>query len=189
MDLHEGIESTLVLIQFAIKDGTRIVKEFGDLPEFYCNPGEMNQVFMALLTKAVEVVAKEGVVTIRTSADEKNIRVEIADTGKGIPPETLETIFDLNFRTKDQRVGVGLELTNAYNIIMQHKGDLKVESKIGKGTQFTIVLPDSGISRHALSCVPGAPRAPKADTRRSEYFTSRTEGNTTSHDPFYFPRS
>ena len=141
VDLHEGIESTLILIQYAIKDGTRIVKDFSNLPKFFCNPGEMNQVFMTLLTMAIEAVAEEGTITIRTFVDEDNIRVEIADTGKGIPPETLETIFDLNFRTKDQRVGMGLELPNAYNIILRLGGDLKVESEIGKGTKFTIVLP------------------------------------------------
>jgi len=143
VDLREGIESTLVLIQYAIKDGTHIVKDFSDIPELFCNPSELNQVFMTLLVRAVEAVGGDGTVTIKTSADKSNIRVEIQDTGEGIQPEKLNTIFDLDFKAKDHRIGMGLELPNANNVIMQHGGRLKVESEVGKGTHFTIELPVS----------------------------------------------
>jgi len=140
-NLHEGIESTLILIQHATKEGTRIVKKFGNLPDCYCNAGDINQVFMTLLTNAVEAVEEEGVVTIRTSADEAKIYVEIEDTGRGIPSESLETIFDLNFTTRDRRIGVGLGLPTAYSIIQKHHGELVVESGVGQGSKFTIILP------------------------------------------------
>ena len=96
---------------------------------------------MTLLTNAVEAVEEEGVVTIRTSADEAKIYVEIEDTGRGIPSERLETIFDLSFTTKDRRIGVGLGLPTAYRIIQKHQGELVVESEVGQGSKFTVILP------------------------------------------------
>jgi len=140
-DIHEGIESTLTLIQQEIKEKIEVVKEFGDIPRIYCYPGELNQVFMTILTNAVQAIEDEGTVTIKTSADNTSVYVEMSDTGKGIPPEQLENLFELNFTTKKSRVGVGMGLPNAYNIIHKHNGEIKVESAVGKGTEFTIALP------------------------------------------------
>jgi len=75
------------------------------------------------------------------STDTTNVYVQISDSGNGISPEKLKTIFDFSFTTKDTRVGIGMGLVNAYNIIQKHKGELKVESKIGKGTTFNVILP------------------------------------------------
>ena len=140
-DIHEGIESTLTLIQHEIKEEIEVVKEFGDIPRIYCYPSELNQIFMTLLTNAVQAIEDDGTVTIKTSADNTSVYVKISDTGKGIPSEKLETLFDLNFTTKKSRVGVGMGLSNAYNIIQKHNGEIKVESEVGKGTGFVITLP------------------------------------------------
>lgn len=141
VDLHEGIENTLTLIQHEIKDEIHVAKEYGKLPKIYCFPSELNQVFMTLLRNAVQAIEQEGVTTINTSADEEKVYIRISDTGKGIPSEQLKTIFDLSFTTKDSRVGMAMGLVNAYHIIQQHHGELKVESEVGKGSTFTIILP------------------------------------------------
>ena len=141
VDLHEGIENTLTLIQHEIKDKIHVAKEYGKLPKIYCSPSELNQVFMTLLRNAVQAIEQEGVTTINTSADEEKVYIRISDTGKGIPSEQLKTIFDLSFTTKDSRVGMAMGLVNAYQIIQQHHGELKVESEVGKGSTFTIILP------------------------------------------------
>lgn len=140
-DLDEGIESTLTLIQHEIRDGIAVVKEFTGIPEINCYPSELNQVFMTLLTNAAQAIESEGTITIRTHADERNVYVSISDTGKGIPPEQLGALFEFSFTTIGSRVGVGLGLPNAYNIVRKHNGEIEVESEVGKGTEFTITLP------------------------------------------------
>jgi len=96
---------------------------------------------MTLLRNAAQAIETEGIITIKTSSDENNVYVKISDTGKGMPSEKIKTLFELGFTTKDTRVGMGMGLINAYNIIQNHKGELKVESKVGKGSTFTITLP------------------------------------------------
>ena len=96
---------------------------------------------MTLLRNAVQAIEQEGVTTINTSADEEKVYIRISDTGKGIPSEQLKTIFDLSFTTKDSRVVMAMGLVNAYQIIQRHHGELKVDSEVGKGSTFTIILP------------------------------------------------
>ena len=79
--------------------------------------------------------------SIKTFHDGDEISIAISDTGKGIPEEQLQTLFDLDFTTKGARVGIGMGLPSAYNIVKKHKGDLHVESEVGKGTSFVIMLP------------------------------------------------
>ncbi len=141
VDIHEGIESTLTLIEHEVKEGINVIKEYGDIPQIYCYAGEINQVFMTLLTNAVQAIEDTGTVTIKTFADKPNIIVRISDTGVGIPPDKLKTLFDFSFTTKKSRVGMGMGLLNAYNIIQRHKGEIKVGSEVGKGTTFKITLP------------------------------------------------
>ncbi len=141
VDLHEGIESTLALIQHEIREGVEIIKEFGTLPQVKCRPGEINQVFMTILTNAAQAIDHSGKVSIKTFHDGDEISITISDTGKGIPEKQLQTLFDLDFTTKGARVGIGMGLPSAYNIVKKHKGDLHVESEVGKGTSFVIMLP------------------------------------------------
>jgi len=141
VDLHDGIESTLALIQHEIRDGVEIIKEFGALPQVKCRPGEINQVFMTILTNAAQAIDNSGKVSIKTAHDGDEVSIAISDTGKGIPDDQLHTLFDLDFTTKGTRVGVGMGLPSAYNIIKKHQGELTVQSKVGKGTSFIITLP------------------------------------------------
>jgi PAS domain S-box-containing protein len=140
-NLHEGIESTLTLVHHELKNKATVIKEFGELPLVHCYPNQLNQVFMNLFVNAAQAIEKEGVIKIKTSSEGSHAYVKISDTGKGIPPENLPRIFDPGFTTKGVGVGTGLGLSISYNIIQKHKGEIKVDSEVGKGTEFTIKLP------------------------------------------------
>ena len=140
-DVHEGIESSLTLLQHETKNKAIIVKEFGDIPQIFCYPNQLNQVFMNLLVNAVQAIENDGIIRIQTSSDESNVYIKIVDNGKGIPAENQSRVFDPGFTTKGVGVGTGLGLSIAYNIVLKHKGDIKLESQVGKGTNFTIRLP------------------------------------------------
>ena len=140
-NVHEGIENVLALLHFEKKEGVRIAKKFGELPEVHCNPGELSQVFMTLLTNAFEAVGEEGLVTVETWKNGTQVHIKISDTGKGMPEDKVRTLFDLSFRTKGSRVGVGLGLSNAYNVVKRHNGAITVASELGRGTEFLITLP------------------------------------------------
>jgi signal transduction histidine kinase len=140
-DIHEGIDSTLTLVQHELKNKAEVVKEYGDVPEVYCYPNQLNQVFMNLFVNAAQAMEDKGTIRIETFADDTNAYVKISDTGKGIPAENLTRIFDPGFTTKSSGVGTGLGLSISYNIIQKHKGEIKVKSEIGQGTEFVITLP------------------------------------------------
>ena len=140
-DIHEGLESTLVLLQHEIPENIQVARDYGHVPQICCYPGELNQVFMGVLRNAIQAIEKEGVITIKTSADEKDVYVEISDTGKGIPLEKMKTLFDFGFTTRGSRVGMGLGLPYAHNIIGKHNGEIRLESKARKGTDVLIRLP------------------------------------------------
>jgi signal transduction histidine kinase len=140
-DIHQGLESTLTLIQHEFKKGVAIHKQFGKVSPIYCYPNQLNQVFMTLLRNAAQAIEKQGRITIQTGAENGNVFIRIRDTGRGIPPEIRASLFQLNFITKSSRVGLGMGLHNAYNIIQRHRGQIEFESEVGKGTEFRITLP------------------------------------------------
>jgi signal transduction histidine kinase len=140
-DLHEGIDSTIPLIQHQLKQGISIVKEYGQIPTVMCYPSRMNQVFLNLLVNAVQAIEGEGSITIRTSADDDAVRLKFIDTGNGIPKENLDRVFDPGFTTKGVGVGTGLGLPICYQIIQDHRGEISIESEVGKGTTVTVSLP------------------------------------------------
>jgi signal transduction histidine kinase len=141
VDLHEGIESTLMLLQHEIKQRIEVVKNFGDLPPIECIPNQLNQVFMNILLNASHAIEGEGKITITTKREGDWVVLEFADTGKGIEQENLVRIFDPGFTTKGVGVGTGLGLSISYRIIQEHGGSIAASSEVGKGTTFTIKLP------------------------------------------------
>jgi signal transduction histidine kinase len=141
VDIHEGIDSTLDLIRHETAAGIKVEKEYGELPEISCYPRQLNQVFLILLMNAIEAINNEGIITIRTFAETDKVRITVSDTGRGIPPERLENIFDLAFSTKDSRIGISSSLPTVFNIVQRHEGDIQVRSEPGKGTEFVITLP------------------------------------------------
>ena len=143
VDLHEGIDSTLTLLQHLVVDRIEIVRNYGTLPEVECYASQLNQVFMNILTNAIQAIDDAGSIEVTTRSDGDQVVVDIADSGRGIPSEQLEHVFDPGFTTKGVGVGVGLGLSITYRIIEDHRGSIDVDSESGNGTTFTVRLPVS----------------------------------------------
>ncbi len=141
-NLHENIDNTLLILHHQYKERIKIVKEYDEIPNIVCYPGRINQVLMNILTNAIHAIENEGIIKISTSLlrDDK-VKINIEDTGMGIPPENLKQIFLPFFTTKKVGAGTGLGLSISYNIIKEHKGEILVDSKEGEGSCFRIILP------------------------------------------------
>lgn len=140
-DIHEGIESSLILMENEFQNRISVVRDYHDIPEIVCYPGQLNQVFLSLLKNATNAIEGSGRISIKTTTENGHVRVEISDTGKGIPRRKLGKIFDFGFSTGDSRIKMSSGLSTAYNIVQKHHGEIKVDSEVGKGTTFSIVLP------------------------------------------------
>jgi signal transduction histidine kinase len=140
-DLHEGLESTLTLAHHLLKDRITVRREFGTLPQIDCHPNQLNQVFLNLIVNAAQAIEGPGEITLRTRAAGAEVSVEVADSGNGIAPENLRRIFDPGFTTKGVGVGTGLGLAICYRIVRDHGGRIEVESEVGRGSTFRVVLP------------------------------------------------
>jgi len=141
VDIHEGIEDTLVLIHHELKHNITVVKNYGNVPPISCFPSQLNQVFLNLLVNSKQAIKDKGTITITTFLKNKKVHIKFSDDGVGIPPESVSQIFDPGYTTKGIGVGTGLGLSISYNIIQSHRGEIKVSSELGKGTEFLIVLP------------------------------------------------
>jgi signal transduction histidine kinase len=139
--LEEGLDSTVAVMRSQIPDEITLAKEYGGISPVFCSPGQLNQVFMHLIRNAVQAMGQDGKIIIGTSQDPEKVYVRIRDTGPGIPAEQLDHIFDFRFRAGGSRVKMGLGLVADYNIIQSHEGDIRIESKVGEGTEVTITLP------------------------------------------------
>jgi signal transduction histidine kinase len=140
-DVNPGIESTLSVLRQEMEDRIQVVKEFGELPEVKCYPGELNQVFLNLIRNAVQAIEGEGTITIRTWSSDTHVFIEIKDTGCGIESEKLKDLFELSFTRSQSRVKLGLGLAISYQVVSRHNGEILVESEPGKGSKFTVILP------------------------------------------------
>jgi signal transduction histidine kinase len=140
-DLHKGLDSTLNIVWNELKYKAEVIKEYGALPEVECIASQLNQVFMNLLVNAAHAIEERGTITLRTGHDGDTVWVQVADTGKGIPPENMQRIFEPFFTTKPVGKGTGLGLSLSYGIVKRHGGTLGVESRVGTGTTFTLRVP------------------------------------------------
>ena len=140
-DIHEGIDTTLTLVEHELKNRIEVVKEYGEIPKIHCYPNQLNQVFMNVFVNAAHAIEDKGTIEIKTHSEKDFVYVEVSDSGKGIAKKNLDKIFDPGFTTKSMGVGTGLGLSISYNIIQKHNGEFKVESEEGKGTTFIIALP------------------------------------------------
>lgn len=141
VDLHNGLDSTLNIVNNEIKYHAEVHKEYGEIPSVECLPSQINQVFMNLLVNAGHAIEGKGVITVRTGQQGEEVFVQVADSGKGISAENLKRIFDPFFTTKPVGKGTGLGLSLSYGIIKKHDGRIEVQSEVGKGTTFTVWLP------------------------------------------------
>jgi signal transduction histidine kinase len=142
VDVHEGLENTLVILQHKLKRGVSIRREYSpDLPRIEAYASELNQVWTNIIDNAVDAMDGQGVITIRTYAENKHVVVELMDNGPGIPQDIQSRIFEPFFTTKAPGQGTGLGLHISHDIVVnRHHGQLLVDSKPGE-TKFTIMLP------------------------------------------------
>jgi len=141
VDLHKGIESAIIILPLPKEKNIQINRDFGELPPVSCFPGQINQVFINLLSNAVEAIETEGTIRISTRQKDDWAVIEFSDTGCGIPPDKQEMVFDPGYTTKGVGVGTGLGLAICYRIIEAHHGNIELISEPGKGTSVTVSLP------------------------------------------------
>ncbi len=159
-DIHEGIESTLLILKYRLKDKENrpeieVIKDYGDWGRIDCFPGQLNQVFMNILANAIdmfderalslslaELKANPQIIRIQTRLTDKVVEIRIQDNGKGMTEEVKAKIFDHLFTTKAVGKGTGLGLAIARQIVVEkHGGSLEVQSEVGQGAEFLIRLP------------------------------------------------
>lgn len=141
-DLHMGLDSTLNIASNEIKYRADVVREYGAIPLVECLPSQLNQVFMNLVVNAAQAIEGSGEITVTTGrVGDDSVQVSIADTGKGISPEGLRRLFEPFYTTKPVGEGTGLGLTLSREIVQRHRGQIEVNSELGKGTVFTLTLP------------------------------------------------
>ncbi len=142
MNIHELLDSTLVMLAAKIGTGITVVKDFSaDLPPIGVFPSELNQVWTNLIDNAVAAMDETGTLTVRTRRDDDQAVIEFGDTGKGVPADIKDRIFEPFFTTKPVGQGTGLGLDISWRIIVnRHHGDLRVESSPGD-TRFIVRLP------------------------------------------------
>jgi len=141
VDVHEGLENTLIILRHKTKDGVKITREFDNtLPHIEAYGTELNQVWTNIIDNAIDAMGASGELTLRTYRKKDNVVVEIQDNGPGIPPEIQQRIFEPFFTTKPPGSGTGLGLNIAYTIVNNHYGQIRVESNPGK-TIFRVTLP------------------------------------------------
>jgi PAS domain S-box-containing protein len=154
VDIHEGIDSTLMILQSRLKGKAprvdiEVIKRYGNLPRIECYPGQLNQVFMNVLSNAIdaleEVVMSDRTPTICIQTEQMNretITIRIADNGSGMTPTQQQRLFDPFFTTKPVGKGTGLGLSISYQIVVEkHSGTLTCTSAKGEGTEFCITIP------------------------------------------------
>ncbi|MEG3898823.1 MULTISPECIES: response regulator [unclassified Microcoleus] len=155
VDIHAGIDSTLLILQHRLKarpdfPAIEVIKNYGQLPEVECHPSLLNQVFMNILSNAIDALQTSGVrdnqqptITISTSIGSANsIAISIADNGAGIPELIRSKLFDPFFTTKPVGKGIGLGLSISHQIVTEkHGGKIECDSTLDKGTEFIVKIP------------------------------------------------
>ncbi|MEG5115918.1 ATP-binding protein [Microcoleus sp. A2-C5] len=157
-DIHEGMENTLLLLSNRIKNGIYIVKRYGKVPSVECYPSQLNQVFMNLLSNAMDALNEidrlDKIITISTGVIRENggkfLKVAITDNGPGIPDNIQDQVFNPFFTTKPVGQGTGLGLAISYKIVVDgHGGSIKISQPPAGGTEFLIKIPISNEQQEA----------------------------------------
>lgn len=145
ISINDVLNRTITLVANEISlNGIDLTLDLGtNLPAVRGNVHNLQQVFLNLFLNAIQAMPDKGTLTVRSFVEDGLIRVDVSDTGIGIPPENLSKIFDPFFTTKEVGRGTGLGLTVSYGIIKKHSGDITVTSIVGKGSNFSVILPIS----------------------------------------------
>ena len=142
-NLNEVIASTIDTAKREVcRDRIQFTTELTPgLPTVALDPMQIKQILMNLISNASDAMDEGGDISIRTAIDDQNVVIDVKDNGNGMPPEVKAKIFDPFYTTKGPGKGTGLGLAISYNMIKRYNGRIDVDSEIGKGTSFTIVLP------------------------------------------------
>lgn len=150
IDVHQSLDTTLNLLQGEIKNRLEVHRQYEPIPHIHCYASQINQVFMNILSNAVQAIDGSGHIWISTTplkdykgSKDRNgwVQVSIQDSGKGMSAATIEKIFDPFFTTKGVGQGTGLGLSISYGIIQNHGGEIQARSEEGVGTEFIIIIP------------------------------------------------
>jgi signal transduction histidine kinase len=150
VDLRDRLERTLALLRHRVTAGVTIERDYAELPLVECIPGQLDQVWLNILTNAIDAVGGRGTIAVRTRLGEPcsarpqlgaHAVVSVRDDGGGMDPEVCARVFDPFFTTKPEGKGMGLGLSVSYGVVERHGGAIAVESAAGRGTTFTVCLP------------------------------------------------
>ncbi|CAG5073041.1 Adaptive-response sensory-kinase SasA [Dyadobacter sp. CECT 9623] len=148
VNINEGIESTLIILNYQMGNAIQLVKDLGNLPSIECYAGKLNQVFMNILTNSIYALLKDKqedktpTIWVKTwLSDPDNISISMRDNGPGMTQEVKNKIFEPFFTTKQVGDGTGLGLSIVFKIIEVHSGSIQVNTEVGEGTEFLITLP------------------------------------------------
>jgi signal transduction histidine kinase len=142
VDINATLHTVVYIAKSSIPTRVAIVEDFDlNLPLIECNPSQLNQVFLNLITNASQAIPGDGEVRVHTHVEDEHMHIDVIDNGSGIPTDVLPHIFDTYYTTKPKGIGTGLGLPIARDIVRAHGGDLLVDTTLGKGTTFTVVLP------------------------------------------------
>ena len=140
-DLHEAIDSVLILTSNLWKSRISIIKRYGEIPLIHCYIGLINQVIMNLLVNAIDAIEGTGTIEIETGKANDHVFLRVTDNGVGMSDEINKRIFEQGFTTKPIGKGSGLGLALTKDIVDKHNGHIDVTSEVGKGSCFTVYLP------------------------------------------------
>ena len=140
-DLNKGLHTVAYIARSAIPNRVKVVEEYGELPLVECNPSQLNQVFLNLINNAAQAIPGDGTVTVRSVVEGERVRIDVCDTGSGIPAEVQPRIFETYFTTKPVGEGTGLGLPIVKSIVDEHGGEIRFTTRQGEGTTFSVFLP------------------------------------------------
>jgi signal transduction histidine kinase len=160
-DVNRSLDDSLELLRHLLKQNVTVAKKYGDPGRVRGHAGQINQVFMNLLTNAAQALAgrDKALITIETRGDSSGVEVKITDNGPGIPPEVLPRIWDPFFTTKDVGEGTGLGLSIVHELVERHGGTIECDTKLGEGTTFSVKLP------RQIQALEPARKRPNTDTK------------------------
>jgi len=136
--LNEAVHDSLAVLEPCLPVGVSVVKNLGELPPLFGFPAELNQLVLNLVRNAEEALTGGGTITVRTFAENGHQCVQVSDTGRGIPAEMMERLFHPGFTVQESRVKASMSLFTSQNIAKKHRGEIQVESEVGKGSTFTV---------------------------------------------------
>jgi two-component system NtrC family sensor kinase len=143
-DINAELDTCLSIAGSELKGKARVVKRYGQLPLVKCYVGQLGHVFTNLLVNAAQAIRDWGTITVESRHVGDEVRIAISDDGQGVPADVLPKVFDPFFTTKEVGKGTGLGLSTTYSIVARHGGRITVESQVGAGTVFTVILPVAG---------------------------------------------